>query len=309
MIPHQQLDKRILVGLISHNRLEFTLTALKTLMNTALPFDLLIVDNGSERQVKEELNAFALSYGAHFFSLENRNCNGARDLINHYGLSYDYVVYVDNDAIMPDGWLELLLQYAVETRAGLLGISQSEFGGKETFFGNFEIDAPFITFRESGSIIAQPEQVDWVTGHCLMVAGDFLRKIWTGYRLWERRLMFPIDLDDMDLMMMAKRDGTPVVVAPVVVRQNREFSHKADSRQYHSERNDFHNYALSCVSFWQQWGLNPLLNWNRGYSGNASKPGNIYDTELSAQFSRLVEMLKTKDAEIYRSFKEKLEKT
>jgi GT2 family glycosyltransferase len=114
MIHPNDLDKRILVGLISHNRLEFSLTALETMMNTALPFDLLIVDNGSERHVKEQLGAFALSCGAQFFSLENRNCNGARDLINHYGLLYDYVIYVDNDAIMPDGWLESLLEYALD---------------------------------------------------------------------------------------------------------------------------------------------------------------------------------------------------
>ena len=46
------LDKKVLVGLISHNRFEFTKIALKTLQKTNLPFDLLVVDNGSQMNTK-----------------------------------------------------------------------------------------------------------------------------------------------------------------------------------------------------------------------------------------------------------------
>ena len=300
------LNKKILVGLISHNRLSFTMLALETLQNTRLPFDLLIVDNGSEKETKQELSEFALSYGARFISIENRNCNGARDLINHYGLHYDYVMYVDNDAIMPENWLETLLGHAEATNAGLLGVSQSEFGSEETFFGKFRIDAPFIVFEQQNRAINVPERVDWVTGHCLTVRGAFLRTIWEKYRLWERRLMFPIDLDDIDLMMMAKDLNVPVYVAPVIVPQNRKFKDVAESNTYNSARNDFHNYALSCVSFWEFWKYNPLLNWNKGYTGNAHKPGKIYDATLWAKFKELVEMVKGKDDEIYESFKSRV---
>ncbi|MDR2954761.1 MAG: glycosyltransferase [Prevotella sp.] len=302
----KQLTNKILVGLISHNRHDFTIQALETLQNTNLPFDLLIIDNGSEKEIKQRLNELALSYGAHFISIENRNCNGARDMINHYGLNYDYVIYVDNDAIMPDKWLESLMYYAEETGCGLLGVSQSEFGNKETFFGNFEVDGSFIIFQEQNHIVTQPERVDWVTGHCLTVKGDFLRLIWTTYRLWERRFMFPIDLDDIDLMMMAEKQNIPVYIAPVVVPQNREFKSSSESNAYNSARNDFHNYALSCVSFWEYWKLNPLLNWNKGYTGNAHKPGKIYDISLKSKFIGLVEMLRDKDKEIYQSFMKKL---
>ena len=300
------LNKRVLVGLISHNRLNFTLLALETLKKTEIPFDLLIVDNGSEEETKKILFSKSLEIGARFISIENRNCNGARDIINHYGLTYDYVIYVDNDAIMPDKWLEQLLTHAIATNAALLGISQSDFGGEETFFGDFVIKDPFIVFHELNIIPSEPYEVNWVTGHCLTVRGDFLRTIWKKYSLWERRHMFPIDLDDIDLMMMAKECGEKVFVAPVVIPQNREFSSQKESNTYNSSRNDFFNYALSCVSFWEQWKFNPLLNWNRGYTGNANKPGRIHSAEIRKKFNALVEMLKGVDEEIYEGFLKKL---
>ena len=300
------LDKKVLVGLISHNRFEFTKVALKTLQKTNLPFDLLVVDNGSQMNTKLALCELSHSYGAHYVSIENRNCNGARDIINHYGLNYDYIIYVDNDAIMPEKWLEVLLDNAENTGAALLGVSQAEFGSKETFFGNITKDESFVLFEEQDQIVSNAQKVDWVTGHCLTVKGDFLRTIWKKYQLWERRNMFPIDLDDIDLMMMAKELNLPVYVAPLVVPQNREFKSAAESNSYNSSRNDFHNYALSCVSFWNNWGANALLNWNRGYTGNAHKPGRIYDKNIKEQFIQLVEMVKEKDKDIYESFKLKL---
>jgi glycosyltransferase involved in cell wall biosynthesis len=305
-MDNKRFTKQILVGLISHNRFDFTLRALETMMQTDVPFDILIVDNGSETDTKRKLHELSLSYGAHFISIENRNCNGARDMINHYGLGYDYILYIDNDVLMPPYWLERMLDVAMETGAGLVGVSQSDFGSSETFFGKFDIDGPFILFQESSNHISKPQRVDWVTGHCLMVKGEFLRTIWIKNRLWERRSLFPIDLDDIDLMMMAKKLEVPVYVAPLVIPQNREFRSKTDAEIYNGTRNDFHNYALSCVSFWQQWGLNPLLNWNHGYTGNSNKEGYIHDAELERQFMELVEMLRDKDEEIYESFRMKL---
>ena len=106
--------------------------------------------------------------------------------------------------------------------------------------------------------------------------------------------------------MMAKECGEKVFVAPVVIPQNREFHSQKESNSYNSSRNDFFNYALSCVSFWEQWHYNPLLNWNKGYTGNANKPGRIHSTEIKEKFIRLVEMLKGADDEIYAGFIKKL---
>jgi|GEM_PF-1436076 len=298
--------KNILVGLISHNRPSFTRKALATLMDTHVPFDLLIVDNGSAKETKQELFELALAYDARFVSVENRNCNGARDIINHYGLHYDYVVYVDNDVIMPENWLDSMLGHALESDADLLGVSQSDKAGIPGFYGHFEIADQCILFRDNALVNGRPLQVDWVTGHCLMIKGMFLRRIWEKYRLWNRRHLFPIDLDDIDLMMMAQHEGARVFVAPLIVPQNREFDSSSDSHRYNEVRNDFHNYALSCVSFWKEWGLNPLLNWNRGYTGNAMKPGRIHDPILRKDFEFLMESIREIDYNVYSAFVHKL---
>lgn len=299
--------ERILIGLISHNRLDFTYLALDTLMNTNIPFDLLIVDNGSDKETKSKLFQLSLDYEARFISIENRNCNGARDIINHYGLEYDYVIYLDNDAILPKYWLESIISNANATNAGIVGVSQSDLGIEDSFCGFFEIKNKYILFKEYGEKITKPQKLDWVTGHCLMIRGDFLRLIWKKYNLWERKYLFPIDLDDIDIMMMAKKEKFSVFAAPIVIPQNRNFSSYDESIKYNLARNDFQNYALSCVSFWDYWGYNPLLNWNRGYSGKVMKSGVIHNKELKTKFRCLVDMLRDEDTQVYNLFLQKLD--
>lgn len=307
MINPEIYGKRILIGLISHNRLDFTKKCLETLTKTSLPYDLLVVDNGSEDDVKKELFDLSLQYQFSIVSVENRNCNGARDIINHYGLDYDYIIYLDNDAILPQNWLEQMIQDVVKTNASLLGIRQARNGDKEAgFFGNFKQDDDFIVFQDMEKDITEAQKVDWVTGHCLLLTGDFLREIWKKYELWNRKKLFPIDLDDIDLMMMAGKLGKEVFVSPLIVPQNKAFTNKKEASRYNGSRNDFHNYALSAVSFKNIWGYNVLLNWNNSYSGNPNKPGRIYDTRLKTEFEKLLCDLKEKSPEIYQAFKTKL---
>jgi GT2 family glycosyltransferase len=285
---------RVLVGLISHNRLDFTKDAVSCVLKSRAPFDFLIVDAGSETLVKDEVFALSRKSGARFFSLENRNCNGARDLINHYGLYYDYVIYMDNDALPPPGWLDVMLDVAKSSEAALIGAPQAALGDvAPRFVGSFDYPhETTIVFKEWEGPLAEAQQVDWVTGHCLAVRGDFLRRIWTRFRLWERWRKFPIDLDDIDLAMMATKLGETVVAAPLIVPQNRSLQAVQETDSYRVDRDDFHNYATSCVSFWKEWNLNALLNWNSGYTAKNYKPGRIYDDELARDFAILVDMIR-----------------
>jgi glycosyltransferase involved in cell wall biosynthesis len=286
-------NTRILVGLISHNRFTFTKEAVAHILKTQTPFDFLIVDAGSEAQVKSAVFELSQQAGARLFSLENRNCNGARDVINHYGLYYDYVIYIDNDALPPAGWLDALLE-AGESGAALIGAPQAALGGAEPrFVGSFDFPRKeMILFKEWEAPLDATQKVDWVTGNCLAVRGDFLRRIWMEFKLWERWRKFPIDLDDIDLAMMARKLGEPVVAAPLIVPQNRAFARSQEAADYRLERDDFHNYALSCVWFWKEWHYNPLLNWNSGYTAINYKPGRIYDQRLAQEFRCLVDMLR-----------------
>jgi len=300
---------RVLVGLISHNRFNFTKDAVASIVRTDLPFDFLIVDCGSEADTKKDVFLLSHSVGARFASIENRNCNGARDVINHYGLYYDYIVYIDNDALPPSGWLEALVQAGQSSGAAIIGAPQAEAdSGTPAFVGSFAYPHDrLVVFKECPHPLTRTERLDWVTGNCMAVRGSFLRKIWRRYSLWERWKKFPIDLDDIDVAMMARSLGETVVAAPIVVRQNRSQMETRESDGYRRARDDFHNYALSCVSFWKEWHLNPLLNWNSGYTATNYKPGRIHDRSLADEFSQLVEMVRELDPAIYDVLKQKAE--
>ena len=291
---------RVLVGLISHNRFSCTERVLPLIAAASYPHTLLIVDNGSSRDVKRKLSEVALDYGAHLLSIENRNCNGARGLIAHYGIQFDVVVFVDNDAELPDGWLASMIDTYEVTASSIVGVSQSSsVEVAPTFFGDFGVKNRFLKLRERSKAVTKGELVDWVTGHCMLLDGEFLREIWSRYKFWSRHLLFPIDYDDIDLMMMARDLGKSVAVAPVIASQMKVS--KDDATEYHLERNDFQNYALSCVSFWREWGLNPLLNWNQ-YGSAINKSGIIFDAGIKIEFLELVEMLKKENSQIHDKF-------
>lgn len=299
---------RVLVGLISHNRFDYTKDALSHIVRTKLPFDILVVDCGSDADTKKGVFDLTHEAGGRFVSIENRNCNGARDIINHYGLYYDYVVYTDNDALPPPGWLDAIVDAGQSTRAALIGVPQVGAGNDAPMFlGTFE--TPYeglIVFREWGEPLREVQRLDWVTGNCMAVRGSFLRGVWEKYRLWERWKKFPIDLDDIDLAMMAKALREAVVAAPIVVPQNRSPQDNRADDSYRLDRDDFHNYALSCVSFWNEWRCNPLLNWNSGYTAKNYKPGRIYDASLAREFGGLVEMVREHAPGVYETLRRKL---
>jgi GT2 family glycosyltransferase len=299
---------RVLVGLISHNRFDYTRDALAHVFRTRLPFDMLVVDCGSEVETKKRVFDLTHETGGRFVSIENRNCNGARDIINHYGLYYDYVVYVDNDALPPSGWLDDIVDAALSTGAALVGVPQSGTADDAPMFlGTFETPhQDLIVFKEWAEPLTEVRRVDWVTGNCMAVRGSFLRSVWEKHRLWERWKKFPIDLDDIDLAMMAKALGEAVVATPIVVPQNRAPLDNRASDSYRLDRDDFHNYALSCVSFWSEWRRNPLLNWNSGYTATNYKPGRIYDASLAREFRGLVDMLREHAPGIYETLRRKL---
>jgi GT2 family glycosyltransferase len=103
-----------------------TRKSLETLYErTQEPFDLVCVDGNSPPQVAKYLEEAAEKYG---FTLLRSDCyltpNQARNLAaNHAWQHFDspWVVFVDNDVLVSDGWLTALVSCAVETDAWLVG--------------------------------------------------------------------------------------------------------------------------------------------------------------------------------------------
>ena len=108
----------ITIIVVPRERFSYTQQSLDSIYQyTSLPFELVYVDGGSPKSVQRYLREtaaekdFTLLRTEHFLSP-----NQARNL----GLSQvktDYVLFIDNDVHVSDGWLEKLWQCAQETDA------------------------------------------------------------------------------------------------------------------------------------------------------------------------------------------------
>lgn len=108
---HQQLA--VTIVMLSHGRLEQTRLAIRALQaHVRIPFKLLLVDNGSGREVQRELTAISAADQRIELILldENLGCAGGR----HFALARvttPYALLIDNDVEALPGAVEHLLHY------------------------------------------------------------------------------------------------------------------------------------------------------------------------------------------------------
>ena len=108
--------------MMTHNRLEFTKQAIKALMeHTHEKYMLMLFDNGSEDDTPKWLMRLAGQNVAIYCSPVNVGINGAMDFFHqHFGRT-EFYAKVDNDTIVPDGWLEDLMACLEGEKADLVG--------------------------------------------------------------------------------------------------------------------------------------------------------------------------------------------
>jgi len=113
---------KVTIVVVPRERFSGAKTSLDSIYaHTSIPFNLVYIDGNSPKRVsaylqkESEQRQFQLVRKDHYLSP-----NEARNL----GLTYvetDYVVYVDNDLIVRDGWLEALIECAEQTGAWIVG--------------------------------------------------------------------------------------------------------------------------------------------------------------------------------------------
>ena len=91
---------------------------------TSPPFDLVCVDGNSPEETSRHLREAAEEHG---FTVLRSNSyltpNQARNLAYQWtkdNTSADYIVFIDNDALVSEGWLEAMVECANETGAGVV---------------------------------------------------------------------------------------------------------------------------------------------------------------------------------------------
>ncbi len=110
----QQKFPSVAILMFTYDRLEYTREAMHNLMrNTRYPFDLYIVDNHSTDGTREWLEAVRLEYPDRIKDIRYNSTNeGLPGPTNDFWnrVDVDLVGKVDNDTLVPSGWLERLVE-------------------------------------------------------------------------------------------------------------------------------------------------------------------------------------------------------
>jgi GT2 family glycosyltransferase/glycosyltransferase involved in cell wall biosynthesis len=130
---HQAHDKVSIVVVTYHN-LEYSKLCIESVFrNTIHPsFELIVVDNASNDGTPEYLKALAAEHDNVKIILNSHNLGFAR--ANNQGLEVatgEHFVLLNNDTIVPNGWLPRLLRHLVKPELGLI-VTVTNFSGNES---------------------------------------------------------------------------------------------------------------------------------------------------------------------------------
>lgn len=145
VLRRQEAARRVSIVVVTQNNLVYTRLCLESVLaKTAYPnYEVIVVDNGSTDgtaaylcRLKQQCTNVQV-----LFNGQNRGFAAA----NNQGLaqaSGDLFVLLNNDTIVPDGWLERLVQYLEDKTIGLIGPITNRAGNEA------QIPVPYRTYHE-----------------------------------------------------------------------------------------------------------------------------------------------------------------
>jgi len=134
---------RVSLIVITYNNLELTQLCLTSLLrNTTYPnYEIIVIDNHSTDDTPTYLSYLANYYPHLTFILNSKNRGFA--YANNQGLARatgEYLVLLNNDTIVPPGWLNRLVSHLVDPTIGIVG-PVTNFAGNEA-----QINVPYKTW-------------------------------------------------------------------------------------------------------------------------------------------------------------------
>ena len=284
----ESVQPRATVVVTQRERYGHTRRSLESLYgSTTAPFELVYVDTGSpphiqaylEQQSRVRPDFKLLRHDSYLGQNEARNV-GFREV------NTEYVVFIDNDVVMEQGWLEGLLSCADESGATIVGplymIGEPGHAVVHMAGGDFHVverngrkafsEKPRyanVALSEVAGKLTR-EQVDFVDLHCTLVRAEALREM-DGFD--EKMLTIR---QHLDLCLEATRRGFQVVLEPSVKATFVPPSAlEPTDRRFFRRRWDRDRNLATLHHFCAKWGYDndeEALSWIRYYRWKASWP-------------------------------------
>ena len=160
--------------------------------NTDGPFELIYVSAGAPASVQRYLEAASEEKHFHLITAGYLSPNQARNLALR-DVSTKYVVFLDNDALVTEGWLPRLVQCAEETGAAIVGplyligeIEQQTIHMAGGMLHHEQVDGRRIVYDEHRlsdvrlGALSEPlrrAECDFVEFHCMLLRTAFVKQI------------------------------------------------------------------------------------------------------------------------------------
>ena len=255
--PRERLTS---IVLLAWNQLAYTKLCIESVLrNTHVPYELVLVDNGSvdgtpdyfrqlkaehpELTIKVQLNRKNLGFA--------KGCNQGLALANG-----DFVCFLNNDTLVVDGWLEQLQWWAdLEPNIGMVGPVSNRVAGIQKIDGvPYPEDELTPQMAERLETFAaawraqnrhQSVQVNRIIGLCLLVKRELIERIGgfdTGFATG--------NFEDDDYCFRARVAGYRIVIARDV------FLHHYGSKTFEGNKVDYSaTMARNQERFLKKWGF------------------------------------------------------
>lgn len=220
------MEPRVTIIVTQRERMSLTERSLESILSDqSRPFDLIYVDGGSPQNVGDYLRRRSLE--ANFRLIRREDWlwpNVARNLALAH-VTTPYVVFIDNDVLVEQGWLGKLVDAADETGAALVGPVYLWSDGQAV--PTIHMAGGVLTFEQTAEGLAIHERhdkfnepaaarttfsrraCDFLEYHCTLARTDFLRDIGG---LDEQIVCVH---EHIDLALTARQKALPVLTEPL----------------------------------------------------------------------------------------------
>lgn len=189
-------EARATVVVVPRERFSAARESLESVLaNTEEPYELVYVDGGSPRKLRNWLKSQAAEHGFELIRRERfLSPNEARN-IGFAAVKTEFVAFLDNDVLVKPGWLDKLVECADETGAAAVGPLTCEHDFETVHFAGGEVEIneeredEAVTRRVRDKMYHPQRKLDAVEGelvrkevqlcefHCVMARSDALREV------------------------------------------------------------------------------------------------------------------------------------